>query len=170
MKAKSIYRLEEIINLKKLSVSAFERSIGASNNSIQIAIKRGASVKDDILNKVLIAYPDINPSWLLTGEGEMIKSDAPYRYPKATSTKNEVNEDVAKYNIKKEGEREAMQGKLDFLLNTLRAEGAKEAIIDKLQKLFTEMALKLQKSGAEVVELYIKNTNLIELTKGKLII
>ena len=70
---KAIHRIREIIDHYRLSVSAFEKSITMSNNSIQIALKREASVKDEVLNKILKAYPDIDPVWLLTGEGTMFK-------------------------------------------------------------------------------------------------
>ncbi len=71
----AINRIKQIIDYKSLSVRAFERLIGASNNSIQAAIKRNGSVKDDTLNKILHIVPEINPVWLLTGKGSMLKED-----------------------------------------------------------------------------------------------
>ena len=70
---KAIHRIRDIIDHYNLSVSAFEKSIDLSNNSIQIALKRKASVKDTVLNKILETYPDINPVWLLTGKGDMLE-------------------------------------------------------------------------------------------------
>ena len=71
----AINRIKQIIDYKSLSVRAFERLIGASNNSIQAAIKRNGSVKDDTLNKILQIVPEINPVWLLTGKGAMLKEN-----------------------------------------------------------------------------------------------
>lgn len=80
---KAIHRIREIIDHYNLSVSAFEKSIGMSNNSIQIALKREASVKDEVLNKILKAYPGVDPLWLLTGEGTMLKEKEKQEQPQA---------------------------------------------------------------------------------------
>jgi len=74
---KPIERIRKIIKDKNLSVSAFEKKIGMSNNSIQVALKRNANLKDDTLNHVLAAFPDISAEWLLTGKGEMIRNAYP---------------------------------------------------------------------------------------------
>lgn len=73
----SIHRIKDIIDHYRLAVSAFEKRIGVSNNSIQVAIKRNASVKDDVLNKVLNSFEQINPLWLLTGKGNMLIGESP---------------------------------------------------------------------------------------------
>ncbi|MFY7666142.1 hypothetical protein [Flavobacterium sp.] len=75
MKEKPIQRIKKIIEAYRLSVSAFEKRCNMSNNSIQVAIKRNANVKDETLINILEAFPDISPSWLLTGNGAMYKSD-----------------------------------------------------------------------------------------------
>jgi hypothetical protein len=71
---KPIERVEIIIKNEGLSISAFEKATGMSNNSIQTAIKRKSNLKDDTLNSILIKFKHINPSWLLTGEGVMLRS------------------------------------------------------------------------------------------------
>ncbi len=68
---KPVERVKDIIKYKRISVSAFEKITGMSNNSIQIALKRNSNLKDETLNNILKTYPDINPTWLLTGKGEM---------------------------------------------------------------------------------------------------
>lgn len=74
---KPIARIRKIIWDKKLSVSAFEKRIGMSNNSIQVALKRNANLKDETLNHVLAAFPDISAEWLLTGKGHMTRNAYP---------------------------------------------------------------------------------------------
>ncbi len=71
---KPIERVKILIRNSKLSISAFEKKVGSSNNSIQIAIKRNSNLKDETLNNILNAFPDINPTWLLTGKGDMFKN------------------------------------------------------------------------------------------------
>jgi len=72
---KVIHRVKTLIDNKNISISAFEKSIEMSNNSIQTAIKREASVKDDVINKILNVYSDVSPLWLLMGKGEMLLKD-----------------------------------------------------------------------------------------------
>ncbi|WGH75075.1 hypothetical protein P8625_13485 [Tenacibaculum tangerinum] len=64
-------RVEEIINYKRLNIRSFEEIIQVSNNSIGTAIRRKSSFKSNVLNKILNSFPEINPTWLLTGKGEM---------------------------------------------------------------------------------------------------
>ena len=68
-------RVEKIIIDKRLNISSFEDKIKVSNNSIGTAIRRGASFKSNVLNKILNAFPDINPTWLLTGKGNMFVNE-----------------------------------------------------------------------------------------------
>ena len=72
----AIKRVKKFIDFKGLAVSVFEKNISMSNNSIQTAIKRNSGMKDDVLNKILNFYEEINPLWLLTGEGEMLKEES----------------------------------------------------------------------------------------------
>lgn len=73
-KMKPIDRVREIIKYKNITIGAFEKLTGMSNNSIQTALKRRSSLRDDTLNNILSAFQDVNPEWLLTGDGEMLKS------------------------------------------------------------------------------------------------
>lgn len=72
---KPVERVEIIIKFKGVSISAFEKATGMSNNSIQTAIKRVSNLKDDTLNSILNCFPDISAEWLLTGKGSMLKDD-----------------------------------------------------------------------------------------------
>ena len=63
-------RLLEFVAYTKLSKRKFQESIGVSNSYIQ-NISEGIGA--DVLNRISIQYPDLNTSWLLTGDGEMLK-------------------------------------------------------------------------------------------------
>ncbi len=65
-------RVEQIIRDNNLKIKSFEDVIGVSNNSIGTSIRRRASFKSNVLNKILISFPEINPTWLLTGKEEML--------------------------------------------------------------------------------------------------
>ena len=94
---KPIDRIERIIDYYNTNISNFEKSIGASNNSIGMAIRRKSTVKDDTLNSILNTYPDINAEWLLTGNGKMLNEESPafvYKEDANVSKKfSEINTD-----------------------------------------------------------------------------
>ncbi len=71
---KPIERVKILIRHHGLSISAFEKKVGLSNNSIQTAIKRNSNLKDETLNSILKTFPETNPTWLLTGEGSMLQN------------------------------------------------------------------------------------------------
>lgn len=70
-------RVGEYIDAKGISYYAFENSLGASRGSISKAVKDGKSIGSNVLEKILVLYPDLNPAWLLTGSGSMFTDDAP---------------------------------------------------------------------------------------------
>ena len=65
-------RVEQIINYKRFNIRSFEEEINVSNNSVGTAIRRKSSFKSNVLNKILHSFPEINPTWLLTGREEML--------------------------------------------------------------------------------------------------
>lgn len=65
-------RLIKYIKYKNLSQGKFEKMIGLSNgfvNNIRV------SISPEKLQRISLQCKDLNTSWLLTGEGEMIKPD-----------------------------------------------------------------------------------------------
>ncbi len=74
--SKIVGRIKEYMDYKKISIAAFEKSIGLSNASFNKTLKTGGAIGTDKLEKTLSIYPDINPEWLLTGEGEMLRSSS----------------------------------------------------------------------------------------------
>lgn len=68
-------RIKQYIDLKGISVSAFERSIGMSNASFGKSLKNGGAIGSDKLENILSIYTDISPTWLMTGVGDMLISE-----------------------------------------------------------------------------------------------
>ena len=58
------------------SKRAFALQIGIAQTSFN-AILNGAEPKFSTLNKILTAHPTVSAEWLMTGNGTMLKSDAP---------------------------------------------------------------------------------------------
>ena len=64
-------RVGEYMAKKGISYYAFENSIGASRGSISKAVKEGKSIGSQVLEKIISVYTDLNPTWLLTGQGNI---------------------------------------------------------------------------------------------------
>lgn len=83
-----IDRIKQIIDYKHISVRKFCIEIGVSNGFLD-------KVKDvgvEKVAKILNTYPEINPEWLVTGKGEMIKQQHSPQLSIDTSRIDELNE------------------------------------------------------------------------------
>lgn len=81
-------RLTAYIKYKKISISAFCRTIGVSNAFVSSMRK---SLQPEKIENIAIYYPDLNISWLLTGEGEMLKNRSPQGGGQKNTTTNQTN-------------------------------------------------------------------------------
>lgn len=64
-------RLTNYIKFKKISTRSFCRSIGVSETYVS---SMRNSIQPDKLVKITMNYPDLNTGWLLTGEGDMLRT------------------------------------------------------------------------------------------------
>lgn len=67
-------RLIEIADYKRLSVRAFEEFCGLKRGNISNLAPDG-NIGSDKLSKIIDAMPEVNPDWLLSGRGKMLKED-----------------------------------------------------------------------------------------------
>ena len=91
-------RLKEYIDSKGISVSAFEKSIGMSNASFGKSLKNKGAIGTDKLENILIVYPDLSPDWLLTGRGDMIKSNRTFPENHTSCPNPELGNTISKDN------------------------------------------------------------------------
>lgn len=63
-------RISIFIEEKGITIQSFEKCVGLSNGSVS---KMGDNTRRSTIDKISNAFPDLNTSWLLTGEGEMLK-------------------------------------------------------------------------------------------------
>lgn len=69
---KIVDRIKLFIEHKNISLRRFDESIGMSKGYMSRQIKTNASVGGDVLEKIIDAYPELNPIWLLQGKGDML--------------------------------------------------------------------------------------------------
>ncbi len=65
----TIERLLYFTETKGLSIRQFSKSVGISHS----LLKKTTALGSDKLENILSIYPEINPEWLLTGKGNMLK-------------------------------------------------------------------------------------------------
>lgn len=66
-------RLLEFLKSKNIKKSHFEKQCGLSNGYINSMVN---SISYEKLEGILKEYPELNPSWLMNGEGTMLRTDA----------------------------------------------------------------------------------------------
>ena len=76
-------RLAEYISHKGLNNNKVTVQAGLSVGLLGKAIKNNAGLNSETIDKILHTFVDLNPSWLLNGDGNMLKSPS--------NTKTSVN-------------------------------------------------------------------------------
>lgn len=88
-------RLISFLKSETVSQRAFEIKVGLSNgyvNNIRV------SIQPDKVQKIALSYPQLNTGWLLTGEGEMLKSgDKEPAQPYACRECKKKDEEIKKW-------------------------------------------------------------------------
>lgn len=72
---KAIDRIFEYIDLKGLKPTRLEKEVGLSNGYLRTQEKRNADLGESVLLKIVDYCLDLNPIWLLTGKGNMLKKE-----------------------------------------------------------------------------------------------
>lgn len=67
-------RLKEFLSSQKIGRNRFEEQLGIS---IGYMSSKATTITSDVIEKTILAYPDLNLDWLITGSGEMLKSATP---------------------------------------------------------------------------------------------
>ncbi len=73
---KPIERIAMYLQFRTISPHAFEKKIELSNGYFSKQLRHLGSVGSDILIKIYLAYPELDILWILTGEGQMLRSES----------------------------------------------------------------------------------------------
>lgn len=88
----TVDRIKQYIDFKGISIRKFEENLGFSNGSFASQYKNNKTIGVDKVENILHYYSEINPAWLLTGEGDMIK-----RYPNSLTPTNTKKEQLVPF-------------------------------------------------------------------------
>jgi len=69
----TLTRIKKFLDSKGISARAFETSVGMSNGSFSAQLKNNKTIGVDKIENILQIYQEINPIWLLTGKGSMLR-------------------------------------------------------------------------------------------------
>ena len=84
-------RIRNFINFKGLSVQSFENHVGLSNGAVS---KMGDNTRKSTIAKICEVFPELNQSWLLTGEGEMLTQNYESNVSAYAVAKKAIKEDT----------------------------------------------------------------------------
>ena len=75
-----IDNIYKYLDYKGITAYEISKKIGISNGYLAKTKQKKGNVGGQILEKIVSYYPDLNPTWLLTGKGHMLKEEK--RHPK----------------------------------------------------------------------------------------
>ena len=64
-------RLKKIIAEMGINQGDFAKQIGISSSLLSFILNGQRNINDNVLSAILLSYPNLNPKWLMDGEGEM---------------------------------------------------------------------------------------------------
>ncbi len=91
-------RLKEYMLCKSVNAAEFADRIGVQRSSISHILNGRNNPGAQFLEKLLIAYPDLNADWLITGRGEMLKSEK--TFPETVHQMQNESREVVKRDVK----------------------------------------------------------------------
>ena len=77
-------RIAILIKEKGISTRALEQAIGCSNGVISRCISKGTDISSLWVSKIIEIHNDINPTWLLTGKGDIYYNTSSTANPNTT--------------------------------------------------------------------------------------
>lgn len=97
-----VERIKSLLAVKNISSSQFANEIGVQRSGISHILSGRNKPSLDFIMKILEHYPEISESWLLKGEGEMLKKDSQAKLfnevnkPLEKTDKEDVNQNSSK--------------------------------------------------------------------------
>lgn len=144
-------RLIEFIKSNKMSNRAFEKELGLSNGYINNIT---SSIGIDKLQRITLRYPELNLTWLLTGEGEKLK-----KYPTQTINDQTLHEESVPLRLN------SMEGLIEICLNLQKDNIFLKAQLERKDNSLDDLNFKLERRIAENEALKVKIKDLDDQIK-----
>ncbi|RLD77804.1 MAG: transcriptional regulator [Bacteroidetes bacterium] len=104
-----IDRISQLIKTMKLSASQFADEIGVQRSSVSHVLSGRNKPSLDFVTKIMMAYPELNADWLLTGKGMMhsdesfpqLDTELPTGNQLSMEMEDEVSQEVQKADLLK---------------------------------------------------------------------
>jgi hypothetical protein len=72
---KAIERLYQYFDCKGIKPTRFEKDFELSNGYFGTQLKRNGHLGEDVINKIIDNFLDLNPLWLISGKGKMLLNE-----------------------------------------------------------------------------------------------
>jgi hypothetical protein len=95
----TVDRIYKIAEYKHDSIYKLSKGIGVSNGYFSKQRQNNGAISSNIIEKIVIYYPDVDANWLLTGEGEMLKKQEKTAVNQSILGNNNKNNQLAGGNI-----------------------------------------------------------------------
>ncbi len=115
---KIIERIFQFFEYQSIKPSVSEKELGIGNGTFGKALSRSGGIGSEIIEKFVEKY-NINPDWLITGNGEMLVSENKNNQESMDCNKCAIKNDVIRY----QRDLERYQKEIEYLnkqLNDLR--------------------------------------------------
>lgn len=66
-------RINVLLDKLRINANTFSKAIGKSYTAVDGIVKGKSKPGFEFLEAILVAFPEVNPGWLLAGDGEMLK-------------------------------------------------------------------------------------------------
>ncbi|MEI7486940.1 MAG: hypothetical protein WCJ72_05935 [Chryseobacterium sp.] len=146
-------RIKQFIDYKELTLNSFSISVGASNSYFNKILRDNNSIGSDRIEKILRTYPEINPEWLILGNGEMLK----------TKSIKKLTDENGKENGKEKSNKRNIQKNLPFENNILSIAEPHSEYGKVMRKLKFAEGINIADNGAPFYDLPVSAGKVDEL-------
>ncbi|MDH6314424.1 transcriptional regulator with XRE-family HTH domain [Parabacteroides sp. PF5-5] len=140
-------RIEEIMRHERLTSTSFADMIGIQRAAMSHILKERNNVSIDVYKKILDKFKYVDPDWLLSGVGSMMRNTPPTSSPKQQDLfeSNPQNlpenrpkvQDAPEYRPKMEVEKPQIEGK-DLFTEVVIPKKTESRIISKIMIYYTD--------------------------------
>lgn len=111
-----VARIERIVSYYQVSGRAFASACGVPITTMNSVLNKRSSPRAETLYNIIEAYPEVDPTWLLTGRGEMLVTENTATSMEIISTYSST----IKEKIKLEKKIDEQKQRIDMLTDTIQ--------------------------------------------------